>query len=495
MLFNSIAFGMFLPLVFLFYWFITQKNLKLQNLFLLTASWFFYGWWDWRFLIMLIALSLCNYFFGLAIEKNIEKKSRKSFLIAGIILNLGVLAVFKYFNFFVDSFIDMVSLFGYNLSKSTTHFILPLGISFYVFLALSYLIDINKRTITANKNVVEVLLSLSFFPIILAGPIQRPSLLLPQIGQKRTFSYERATDGIRQILWGLFTKVVIADNLSVYADDIFNNFDSYSGSTLLLGALFYAVQIYADFSGYSNIAIGTARLFGFNLMRNFAYPYFSRDITEFWKRWHISLTTWFRDYLFLPVSFAISYRIKSEKVLTIKTDLFIYIIASSLTWFLTGLWHGANYTFLLWGLIHGFFLIMYQWQKNPRKKLLKKAGLKNDNKAIVLFETMLTLMIVLISWIFFRSDSVSHAFGYISTIFSGSLISIPDFPNMKLCLITIFLTISFIVIEWLGRDSQYAIEAIGVRLPVVARWAIYYALVIVIFFFAGLGQKFIYFQF
>ena len=244
---------------------------------------------------------------------------------------------FKYNNFFIDGFIDLVSAFGYNLPLHTTKIILPLGISFYTFISLSYIIDVYKKTTSANKNIIEVLLSLSFFPIILAGPIQRPSSLLPQISSKRVFRYDQVTDGLRQILWGLFVKVVVADNLAFYVNDIFNNYPEYNGSTLFLGVLLYSVQIYADFSGYSNMAIGTAKLFGFNLMQNFNYPYFSRNILDFWKRWHISLTTWFRDYIFLPISFSISWKIKSEKVLYIHTDIFIYIVASILTWFLTGL--------------------------------------------------------------------------------------------------------------------------------------------------------------
>ncbi len=495
MLYNSLTFGIFLISVFFVYWFLLRANHKLQNYLLLSASWFFYGWWDWRFLLLFVSLSVFNYLVALALDKAQEKSIRKIWLVAGIVLNLGVLALFKYFDFFVDSFIDLVSLFGYSLPKISTSFVLPLGISFYVFLALSYLFDVNKGVIKANRNLPEVLLALQFFPIILAGPIQRPSGLFPQISAKREFDYARVVDGLRQILWGLFTKVVIADNLSSFADDIFNNYTFYSGSTLLTGAIFYSVQIYADFSGYSNIAIGTGKLLGFDIVRNFAFPYFARDITEFWKRWHISLTTWFRDYLFLPISFSVSYKIKSERVLGIKADLFIYIVASTVTWLLTGLWHGANYTFIFWGMLHGFFLIIYQWQKSPRKKFMKKRGINNNNKFLVLSETLLTLVIVLVSWIFFRSDSIGDAFSYLGILLSGSLLSLPEFPNMKICLVITILTVLFLYVEWLGRESQYAIQNIALRFSSPVRWSVYYILVIVIFFFAGLGQKFIYFQF
>jgi alginate O-acetyltransferase complex protein AlgI len=495
MSFNSITFAIFLPIVFSLYWFISDKSLKAQNILLLGASYFFYGWWDWRFLLLLAFLSVLNYYIGIKIDVCDLRKERKIWLIAGLILNLGVLSVFKYFNFFIDSFIDLVSLAGYTLPKTTTKIILPLGISFYVFLSLSYLLDIYKRTLKANRNIIEVLVSLGFFPIILAGPIQRPSSLLPQIAKKREFNYEQLIDGLRQIVWGLFTKVVIADNLSIYADDIFHNYSNYTGSTLLLGAGFYAIQIYADFSGYSNMAIGTAKLFGFNLMKNFGYPYFSRDITEFWKRWHISLTSWFRDYLFFPISFSVSWKIRSDKVLLIKADLFIYIVASLITWFLTGLWHGANYTFIIWGMIHGLFLIIYRWQIKPRKRLFKKIGISNNNKVVVLVESLITLVIVVFAWIFFRADNTRHALDFIKIIFSGSLLSIPSFPNMMICLFIGILVFIFFAVEWAGRKEQYAFARIGVKLPAAVRWAVYYILIFVIFFFAGSGQKFIYFQF
>jgi len=259
-----------------------------------------------------------------------------------------ILGIFKYFNFFINSFIDLAAVIGYDLPESTTKIILPLGISFYTFLSVSYLIEIYRKNLKADRNIFHVLLTLGFFPIILAGPIQRPISLLPQISARREFNYNQAVDGLRQILWGLFVKVVVADNLAVEVDNIFKNVTDAGGSTLFLGIVLYSVQIYADFSGYSNMAIGAAKLFGINLMRNFAYPYFARDITEFWKRWHISLTTWFRDYIFLPLSFNISWKIKTEKVLLIKSDHFIYITAGIVVWFLTGLWHGANYTFIIW---------------------------------------------------------------------------------------------------------------------------------------------------
>ncbi|HEY5124075.1 MAG TPA: MBOAT family O-acyltransferase [Ignavibacteria bacterium] len=490
MLFNSIEFAIFLPIVFLLYWFITNKNLKAQNILLLIASYFFYSWWDWRFLFLLILLSISNYLIGIKIEKNDLNKTRKKWLIAGLIINIGILGIFKYYNFFIDSFIASISLIGYNLQKSTTKIVLPIGISFYVFLSLSYIIDIYKKNLKANGKIVEVLLSLIFFPIILAGPIQRPSSLLPQIGEKREFKYDQAVNGLRQILWGLFVKIAIADNLAPYVDDIFLNFSDYSGSTLLTGAIFYTIQIYADFSGYSNIAIGTAKLFGFSIIRNFAYPYFSRDITEFWKRWHISLTTWFRDYLFLPLSFTISWRIKNDRVFFIKTDLFIYLVASIITWFLIGLWHGANYTFIIWGMIHGFFLIIYQWQRKPRKRLFKKVGIDNDHPLVIIIETIITIIIVIIAWVFFRADSIHQAYSYISNIFSPSLFIFPQVSQKKVILITMI----FILVEWFQRDKLHVLQIENIKNRII-RWAIYYGIIIIIFYFAGEQQKIFYFQF
>jgi alginate O-acetyltransferase complex protein AlgI len=491
MLFNSIQFAVFLPIVFVLYWFATDKILKSQNILLLIASYIFYGWWDWRFLSLLLIVSFTNYFLGIMIDKNDSENRRRNWLIAGLIFNLGILGVFKYYNFFVDSFVELMSLVGFSLPKSTAKIILPLGISFYLFLSLSYIIDIHKRTLNANKNIEEVLLALGFFPIILAGPIQRPALLLPQIGKKREFNHDQATDGLRQILWGLFVKVVIADNLAFYVDDIFDNYTNYSGSTLLLGALFYSIQIYADFSAYSDMAIGIAKLFGFNLMRNFNYPYFARDITEFWKRWHISLTTWFRDYLFLPLSFTVSWRLKGEKVLNIKSDLFIYIVASTITWFMTGLWHGANYTFIMWGMIHGLFLIIYRWQLKPRKMLFRKLDISNDSLIIVIGETLITLTIILLAWVFFRSQNITQAVEYISKIASVSLFTIPEILPKKI----LILIIIFVITEWLQKEKQHALQLNSSGMPKIIRWGLYCSLILIILFSGGNQQEFIYFQF
>ena len=490
MLFNSIEFAVFLLIVFLIYWLCFKNDFRKQNLFLLFASYFFYGWWDWRLLFLLIFLSLFNYFVGIKIDASITPSHRKSWLIIGLVINLGVLGFFKYFNFFIEGFVDLVSLFGYDLKGTAINVILPLGISFYTFLSLSYLLDIYKEKLTADRNIIHVLLSLSFFPIILAGPIQRPATLLPQIRGPRIFNYDQAVDGLRQILWGLFVKIAVADNMAHLANDIFLNYSDCDGSTLLLGALYYTIQIYADFSGYSNIAIGTASLLGFRLMKNFDYPYFSRDITEFWKKWHISLTSWFRDYLFLPVSFAVSWKIKKEKVLFIRTDLFIYIIASLVTWFLTGLWHGANYTFILWGLLQGFLLIIYQAQKKPRRHILKQLKVSNNNRLLALTEGLITFLFIVLSWVVFRSDSVQMAIEYIKGIFSETLFH----ANLDLPIKEISIVVIFIVFEFFQRDKNHALQIEKIN-KMWVRWGIYIGIVTIILLFGGGTKEFIYFQF
>lgn len=491
MLFNSIDFAIFFPVVFIVYWFVICKNLKLQNALLLLASYLFYAFWDWRFVFLLAFISFLNFSIGLIIQKAESKKRKKSWLIIGIMANIGALSYFKYFNFFFDNFKKLFSMIGFTLDKPIQNIILPLGISFYIFLSLSYIIDIYQNKLIACNDIIDVFLTFSFFPIILAGPIQRPFSLLPQIQKKRVFNYSFAVDGIKQILWGLFMKIVIADKCAVYVNNIFMNFNIYKGSTLFLGGIFFTIQIYSDFAGYSLIAIGISKLIGFNLSRNFANPYFARDIIEFWKRWHISLTNWFRDYVFLPISYNISRKIPSEKVGFIKADTVIYIVGIFITWFLTGLWHGGNYTFITWGFINGLFLIVYHILKKPRKKLLKNLKISKDNVFLIASERIFTLIVIILSWIVFRATNISQAWTYISKIFSKTLFAIPEIKPKA----TILLIIVFIFIELFGRNQQYAIENLGVKWPKPLRWATYYAIILVIFWFGGQKQQFIYFQF
>ncbi len=329
MLFNSIDFAIFLPIVFILYWFVANKNLKLQNLLIVGASYVFYGWWDWRFLSLILFSTIVDYFVGIGLSKQEDPIKRKMLLWTSIIVNLGFLGFFKYYNFFLDNFVTAFSFFGQEINANSLNIILPVGISFYTFQTLSYSIDVYRRKLEPTKNFIIFAAFVSFFPQLVAGPIERATHLLPQFYSKRNFDYSKAVDGMRQILWGLFKKIVIADNCAKYANIIFNNSDDYSGSTLVLGALFFTFQIYCDFSGYSDIAIGTSRLFGFDLMRNFNFPYFSRDIAEFWRRWHISLSTWFRDYLYIPLGGS-----RGGIWMKIRNTFIIFIVS--------GFWHGAN---------------------------------------------------------------------------------------------------------------------------------------------------------
>ena len=337
MLFNSIDFAIFLPIVFLLYWFVANKNLKFQNILLLVASYVFYGWWDWRFLSLIIFSSFIDYFVGISLSKTENSQKRKILLWMSILVNIGFLGFFKYFNFFSQSFADAFTLLGSHMEPSRLNIILPVGISFYTFQTLSYSIDVYRRKLEPTKDIIAFFSFVSFFPQLVAGPIERATNLLPQFYKKRKFDYGKAVDGMRQILWGLFKKVVIADNAAEYANEIFNNYEDYSGSTLFLGAVFFAFQIYGDFSGYSDIAIGTSRLFGFNLKQNFAFPYFSRDIAEFWRRWHISLSTWFRDYVYIPLGGS-----RGGTWMKIRNTFIIFLVS--------GFWHGANWTFISLGI-------------------------------------------------------------------------------------------------------------------------------------------------
>ena len=413
MLFNSISFAIFLPIVFFLYWFITNKNLKLQNILLLVASYYFYACWDWRFMFLLMFSTFLDYYTGLKIEENKKQNLRKFWLWLSVGINLGFLGFFKYYNFFAESFAEMLQNFGLQVNPWTLKVILPVGISFYTFHGLSYVLDIYFKRIKAERNFVEYAVFVSFFPLLVAGPIERATHLLPQIKVKREFSYEKAVDGMRQILWGLFKKMVIADNCAVFANQIFANSATASGSELVLGALFFTFQIYGDFSGYSDIALGTARLFGIDLLRNFAFPYFSRDIAEFWRRWHISLSSWFRDYLYIPLGGS-----KGGNWMRIRNTFAIFLVS--------GFWHGANWTFIIWGFLNALFIMPSIILKTNRNNLEIVAMNKLIPSFRDVFNILLTFSLTVFAWIFFRAESVHHAIEYIVGIFNASLFTIPD---------------------------------------------------------------------
>ncbi len=478
MLFNSIDFAIFLPIVFILYWFVTQKNLKVQNGLLLIASYVFYGWWDWRFLSLIIFSSTVDYLVGIGLSKTDEKRKRTLLLLTSIFVNLGFLGFFKYYNFFLDNFVTAFRFFGHPIHPEGLNIILPVGISFYTFQTMSYSIDVYRQKFEPTRDIIAFFAFVSFFPQLVAGPIERATHLLPQFYKKRTFDHDKAADGMRQILWGLFKKIVIADNCATYVNDIFGNYTNYPGSTLLLGVILFALQIYGDFSGYSDIAIGTARLFGFSLMRNFAFPYFSRDIAEFWRRWHISLTSWFRDYVYIPLGGS-----RGSTWMKIRNTFVIFIVS--------GFWHGANWTFIVWGALNAvYFLPLMLLNKNRKNTDIVAQGRLLPNVREIL-QMGTTFFITLIAWIFFRAKSLHEAVHYIGRIFSMSLFSQSEvFPTKIIVLI-----ILFILTEWLQREKQHALQFDKIILPKILRWAIYYGIVILIIEFGGIQQQFIYFQF
>lgn len=482
MLFNSIDFALFLPIAFVLYWFVTHKNIKLQNILIVVSSYVFYGWWDWRFLSLIALSTVLDYSIGLGLAHQQHPTKRRILLWISIIANLGLLGFFKYYNFFLDNFVTAFSLFGSTIQASSLQVILPVGISFYTFQTLSYTIDVYRKNLEPTNDIIAFSAFVSFFPQLVAGPIERATHLLPQFNRPRAFEYSKAVDGMRQILWGLFKKVVIADNCAEYANMIFDNPHAYSGSTLVLGALFFTFQIYGDFSGYSDIAIGTSRLFGFDLMRNFAFPYFSRDIAEFWRRWHISLSTWFRDYLYIPLGGS-----RGGMWKNIRNTFIIFIVS--------GFWHGANWTFIAWGALNALYFLPLLLTKSNRHNIEIIAHGKQLPSPKELLQMLFTFSLTVVAWIFFRAQDMHYAIEYIARIASPSLFTIPAFPDMNKAALTGILIVFFMLVEWLGREEQYAIAHIGMQWKRPLRWAFYYAIVLALFLFGGTEQQFIYFQF
>jgi len=482
MIFNSIDFAAFLPIVFALYWALSKKSLKLQNALIVSASYFFYAWWDWRFLSLILISTTIDYTIGILLIKQKNKAKRKRLLWLSIIINIGLLSFFKYYNFFIENFSAAFSFFGTEIKGDFLYIILPIGISFYTFQTLSYTIDIYRNKLKPTNDFIAFSAFVSFFPQLVAGPIERATNLLPQFYQKREFNYTKIIDGLRQILWGLFKKIVIADNCAKYANLIFDNSGDYSGSTLVLGAFFFTFQIYADFSGYSDIAIGTSRLFGFNLKQNFAFPYFSRDVAEFWRRWHISLTTWFRDYIYIPLG--------GSRVGTYKNIRNIFII-----FIVSGFWHGANWTFIVWGGLNAIYFIPLLIFKKNRKHIDIVAKNKNCPSLKEFLLMVSTFSLTMFTWILFRAENILHAKNYFSGIFTPSLFTIPDFEDLKRASIILLLVVIFIGIEWKGRAQLYALEKFGLNWRKPIRYGMYYVMILLIILFNIGEQEFIYFQF
>ncbi len=478
MLFNSLTFFLFLPISFLLYWALQRAGLKWQNLFLLIASYVFYGWWDWRFLSLIFFSSVVDFLVGAALHRSSVERTRKILLFVSLGVNLGLLGFFKYFNFFIDSFADLLTLLGLQVNPWTLQVILPVGISFYTFQTLSYSIDIYRRKIEPTHDPVAFFAFVSFFPQLVAGPIERASNLLPQFTKKRSFDFDAARDGSRQILWGFLKKVVVADNIAPHVDTIFSNHQAYDGVTLFIGVFFFAIQIYCDFSGYSDIAIGVARLFGFQLMRNFAYPYFSRDIGEFWRRWHISLSSWFRDYVYIPLGGSRA-----------STSRRIFNIVVTFT--VSGFWHGANWTFIIWGLLNGLYYIplMLQGKQKAHTDVVAKGRLLptfGEAGAIAV-----TFLLTLIAWVFFRSDSVADAFLFLYGIVSRPVLSGMVYTGY---VVPILGCLGLLAFEWLNRSRQHGLDI--PHWPFLVRWGLYYLVIMLIVLYGATGeQEFIYFQF
>ncbi len=483
MLFNSLDFAIFLPIVFILYWFVAQRNLKLQNALILAASYFFYALWDWRFLFLIIFSTLVDFTVGYFLGKTKDQTYRKILLAVSVAVNLGFLGFFKYYDFFLANFIEAFRLFGQPIQASSLNIILPVGISFYTFQTMSYTIDVYRKRLEPGKDIIAFSAFVSFFPQLVAGPIERASNLLPQFYKKREFVYANAADGLKQILWGLFKKMVIADNCAYFANMFFNNYTEHPGSALVLGGVFFAFQIYGDFSGYSDIAIGTSRLFGFNLMQNFNYPYFSRDMAEFWRRWHISLSTWFRDYLYIPLGGSRGSSYKKVR------NIFIIFIVS-------GFWHGANWTFIIWGLLNALYFLPLLLTKRNRANLEVVAQGKYLPSIREVMQMGMTFGLAVIAWIFFRSENVYSAFDYLSRIFSSTLFTIPTFKDRHIAFVTLLLIGFFVVIEWIGREHQFGISKLLQNKPRIIRWTFFTFIVFLIGVFMKTEETpFIYFQF
>ncbi|MGK0187478.1 MAG: alginate O-acetyltransferase complex protein AlgI [Verrucomicrobiales bacterium] len=477
MLFQSLEYALFLPAVFFCYWSLARHSLAAQNLFLIGASYMFYAWWDWRFVSLIVLSSLVDFVAGLFLGKTKQGALRNVFLLASLATNLGILGVFKYFDFFAASLVNAFASIGIHLNAGSLSLVLPVGISFYTFQTLSYTIDVYRGRVAPCGDPVSFFAYVSFFPQLVAGPIERADSFLPQFQRKRTFRFFDARDGLRQILWGLFKKVVVADNCAVVVDEIFDKYTDLPGSILVLGAIFFAFQIYADFSGYSDIAIGTAKLFGFRLRRNFAYPYFSRDIGEFWRRWHISLSTWFRDYVYVPLGGN-----RRGSLMTVRNVMIVFMVS--------GLWHGANWTFVVWGALNGLLLLPRVMTASSRKFSNSSYGARQYPRFREFLKIAGTFLLTCLVWIFFRSESVIEATDYLGRIFSPSILVL---PTRREFYETGAIIVALAAIEWFSREKLHPLEELPFKQHF--RWIIYLILSLAVIINAENRDAFIYFQF
>jgi D-alanyl-lipoteichoic acid acyltransferase DltB (MBOAT superfamily) len=469
MLFNSIDFAVFLPLVFSLYWFATNRNLRLQNFLIVSASYIFYGWWDWRFLSLIIFSTIVDYTIGRKLKIEETQIKRKALLLSSIFINLGFLGVFKYYNFFLDNFITAFSIFGKDIQANSLNIILPVGISFYTFQTLSYTIDVYKKKLEPTKDFIAFSAFVSFFPQLVAGPIERAKHLLPQFYKQRVFSLEKASQGLLLICWGLFMKVVIADNLALYVNTVFNDIENFKGMSLIWAMLFFTFQIYGDFAGYSYIAIGTAKLFSFDLMTNFRQPYLALSFSDFWKRWHISLSTWFRDYVYIPLG--------GNKKGSMKTNINVLV-----TFLVSGLWHGANWTFVLWGGVHGILNIISTKAKATKTPKVLKIS-------IVFIATMFT-------WVIFRANSIHDVIYFLENFFKikeSGIIGLPTMGTIEFIKLLVFIVILFIadiIISYFEKHKIRLSNKPSILIIVTS------LLLLSLYLFGSFEvQEFIYFQF
>jgi alginate O-acetyltransferase complex protein AlgI len=477
MLFNSIEFLIFLPIVLLLYW-LLNKNLKAQNSLLLLASYIFYGWWDWRFLFLIFFSSSVDFLVGILLEKQKVQSKRRLIFLLSCFVNIIFLGFFKYFNFFIHSFVVAFGGLGIPLHDTTLKIILPIGISFYTFQSLSYTIDVYRRNLAVTRKYIDFLAFVSFFPHMVAGPIQKAGYLLPQIQKKRVFDKALAKDGLRQMLWGFFKKIVIADNCASIVDYTFANYHNINSSGLILGAVYFAFQIYSDFSGYTDIATGVAKLFGIRFTQNFSVPYFSRDIAEFWRRWHISLSSWFKEYVYIPLGGS-----RCNKAKRIRNIL--------ITFTLSGLWHGANWTYLFWGFLNGLYYIPLMLS-NKYKAHKDTAGHGRYIPSLKeLLQIFCTFSLSLFAWIFFRSVGIKEAIEYIKGTLTSSWFNAPNTPELGKK--TFYLIAFLLIVEWIQREKAHALQI--EKLPIWVRWPAYYIVLGLIFIFYKEEQVFIYFQF
>ena len=478
MLFNSLSFLFFLSTVFTIYWMVNKKGLQLQNSLLLLASYYFYACWNWKFLFLLLFSTGLDYYTGIQMFESKSKTFKKTWFWISICINLGFLAVFKYYNFFVSSFSEALSSFGFHVDFAILKVILPIGISFYTFHGLSYVIDIYKNRIEPERNLVTYCLFVSYFPLLVAGPIERATHLLPQIKKRRVFNYNQAKDGLYQIVWGLFKKVVIADSCALYANEIFDHYDKMNSLTLVLGAIYFAFQIYGDFSGYSDIALGTSKLFGIDLLRNFNFPYFSRDIAEFWRRWHISLSSWFRDYLYVPLGGS-----RGGMRMKIRNTFIIFIVS--------GFWHGANWTFIFWGALNAIYFLPLLITNNNRNNIDIVAKGKYLPSATDFFKIIFTFSLTTFAWIFFRAKTITLAFHYIKRIFSFNFEGKVQYLSIERYSVELLLLVfGFIIVEWFSRENEHPF--FGKLTQVKLLFVVCLILILGVF---SKASNFIYFQF